>query len=86
MRLLSISTPTTIHLLSGAARVPLREYWTGTGIGFAPKVLVLAVLGGMLRRVVLDPGPIAVLVTAGICLLLAVLVLRMRRSILDDRP
>ena len=85
MRLLSVTSPTAVHLLSGAARVPLREYWRGTWIGFAPKILVLGLLGGMLRRVLLHPGPIAVAVTTALCLVLALAVLRLRRSLLDER-
>jgi uncharacterized membrane protein YdjX (TVP38/TMEM64 family) len=82
LRLVSVSSATTVHLLSGAARVAPREYWMGTLIGFAPGFVALCLLGGLLRRMILHPGPKTAVLTAFTAIALGAIVLRSRRVFL----
>lgn len=82
LRLVSVSSATTVHLLSGAARVAPREYWLGTLIGIAPGFVALCLLGGLLRRMILHPGPKTAAFAAFTAIGLAALVLRSRRVFL----
>ncbi|MEM9495259.1 MAG: VTT domain-containing protein [Pseudomonadota bacterium] len=45
-----------VNAAAGAAHIPLWKYWTGTGIGIVPKILVIAVLGAMASDAVLSDG------------------------------
>ena len=85
LRLVSISSATTVHLLSGAARVSAREYWIGTLVGFLPGFLALCLLGGLLRRMILHPHPANVALAAFTAIALAFLVLRSRQMLLLRR-
>ena len=55
LRLTSIASAGAIHLLSGAARVPLSSYVGGTLIGLAPAIVALSGFGAVLGKTVLRP-------------------------------
>jgi uncharacterized membrane protein YdjX (TVP38/TMEM64 family) len=55
LRLASVASAGSIHLLSGAGRVPFAIYMIGTAIGLAPVVAALGGLGGLLRRTLSSP-------------------------------
>jgi phospholipase D1/2 len=85
LRLISVFSATSIHLLCGAARVPLRAYVIGTGGAFVPVVLVLSAVGGLLRHAIRAPSLQNTTLTIIIAVLLAGVALRMRRNLLVKR-
>ena len=70
LRLASVATAGSIHLLCGAGRVPFSTYMTGTVIGFVPAIAALAGLGALLRHTLLDPSITNGLLTVGAVALL----------------
>ena len=70
MRLASVATSGSIHLLCGAGRVPFATYLLGTLLAFVPAIAALAGLGALLRRTLLDPTTPHVLMTIGATILL----------------
>lgn len=82
LRLVSIASAGSIHLLSGAARVPFRDYAFGTLVGTAPWIVLLAVFGGLVRATVLHPGPWMSTSMAALALGLLLLTFRLRRTFL----
>ncbi len=55
LRLASVASAGSIHLLCGAWRVPFATYLAGSAIGLTPAIAALCVLGGLLRQTLLDP-------------------------------
>lgn len=81
-RLIPVAAATTIHVVCGAARVPLRPYLLGTLTGLLPGILALCLLGGQVRGAILHPTwwrSAALVFTA---LVFAFVVLRMRRVLM----
>jgi uncharacterized membrane protein YdjX (TVP38/TMEM64 family) len=70
LRLASVATSGSIHLLSGAGRVPFATYMTGTLLAFVPAIVTLTGLGALLRRTLLDPTTSNVLLTIGAVILI----------------
>ena len=56
LRLASVASAGSIHLLCGAGRVPFGAYMAGTVIGLTPAVAALSGLGGLLRHTLLHPS------------------------------
>jgi len=56
LRLAAVASAGAIHLLCGAARVPLGPYLAGTAIGSAPAVVALVGLGAVSRHALLYPS------------------------------
>jgi uncharacterized membrane protein YdjX (TVP38/TMEM64 family) len=71
LRLASVATSGSIHLLCGAGRVPFATFMTGTLLAFVPGIAALSVVGGLLRRTILDPTTSHVLITIGAVVLVA---------------
>ncbi|HEX5011253.1 MAG TPA: phospholipase D-like domain-containing protein [Planctomycetota bacterium] len=82
LHLVSVASANWIHLLSGAARVPLRDFAAGTLLGIAPVLLALGALAVLVRRLLLHPGLGIALVTAGLAFALALAVRRVRSSLI----
>ena len=84
LRLASVATSGSIHLLCGAGRVPVSTFLTGTLLAFVPAIAALAGLGALLRHTRLNPTTwnvvltigAAVLVTAGAAILRTLLLIR----------
>jgi len=78
LRLASVATSGSIHLLCGAGRVPFSTFMTGTLLAFVPAIASLAALGSLLRQTLLNPTTSNVFVTivAAIFLTAAAAVLR----------
>jgi phospholipase D1/2 len=70
LRLASVASAGSIHLVCGAARVPFASYMAGTAIGLAPAIVALAGLGGLLRHTFLNPSLSNGLATIGVAVLL----------------
>ena len=85
MRVAAVAPGTSIDLLCGAARLPLHEYVNGTLLGLLPALLALGTLAGFLRHAILHPGLGSAALTAGLAVALALLVLRLRTSLLLRR-
>jgi phospholipase D1/2 len=71
LRLASVATSGSIHLLCGAGRVPFATFMTGTLLAFVPGIAALSILGGLLRRTILEPTTSHVLITIGAVVLVA---------------
>lgn len=71
VRLAPIAPSTVVDLLAGAVRVRFRDFFFGTLAGTAPGTLLLVVLGDRLGATVRDPGPVNLLLVAGLALVLA---------------
>ena len=56
LRLASVASAGSIHLLCGAAHIPFHTYVTGTLIGLAPATFALAGLGALIHRMLLAPS------------------------------
>jgi uncharacterized membrane protein YdjX (TVP38/TMEM64 family) len=56
LRLASVASAGSVHLLCGAWRVPFARYLLGTAIGMAPAIAALCLLGGLLRQALLQPS------------------------------
>jgi len=72
LRLASVATSGSIHLLCGAGRVPLATFLTGTILALVPGIAALSFLGALLRRTILEPTTSHVLITIGAVVLLTV--------------
>ena len=70
LRLASVASAGSIHLLCGAGRVPFAAYLAGTFIGLMPVVAALSGLGGLLRQALLHPSVSNGAITIGTALLL----------------
>ena len=53
LRLASVASAGSIHLLCGAGRVPFATYLAGTAIGLVPAVAALTGLGALVRHTLL---------------------------------
>lgn len=65
LRLASVATSGSIHLVCGAGRVPFFTFMAGTLLAFVPATAVLAGLGALLRQTILEPSTRHVLFTIG---------------------
>ena len=78
LRLASVASAGSIHLMCGAARVPFTTFMAATLLGLMPAVAALAGLGGLLRVTLLEPSTANGLITIGAAALLFVLALGLR--------
>jgi phospholipase D1/2 len=85
LRLASIASAGSIHLLCGAVRVPFTTYIAGTLIGLAPAMLALAALGALLRQTLLFPSLSNALLTAVTAVLLVATAALVRTLLLIRR-
>ena len=85
LRLASVASAGTIHLLCGASRVPFSSYMAATAIGVVPAMFALAVLGDLLRQAVISPTISNLLVTAGVALFLVTTAALVRTALLIRR-
>jgi uncharacterized membrane protein YdjX (TVP38/TMEM64 family) len=70
LRLASVATAGSIHLLCGAGRVPFASYIVGTAIGLVPSIAALIGLGALVRHALLNPS-----VLNGVMTIVATLIL-----------
>jgi len=71
LRLVSIASAGSVHLLCGAAGVPAGAYLLGSLIGLTPVVVALSTVGALARESILQPSWAAGLTAAGAVLLVA---------------
>jgi phosphatidylserine/phosphatidylglycerophosphate/cardiolipin synthase-like enzyme/uncharacterized membrane protein YdjX (TVP38/TMEM64 family) len=82
LRLATIATAMSVHLLCGAGKVRFRDYLAGSLVGLVLPVLALSVLGGLLRSTLLQPTIWNGLRTIGFAALLAAATFAIRTSLL----
>jgi phospholipase D1/2 len=82
LRLASVASAGSIHLLSGAGRVAFWTYLVGTIIGLAPVIVAITGLGSLLRRTLLNPTLSNGLTTIGAAVLLIALLSGLRAILL----
>jgi phospholipase D1/2 len=82
MRLATIATATSVHLLCGAGKVRFRDYLAGSVVGLVLPVLALTILGALLRFTLLQPTIWNGLQTIGFAVLLAAATFAIRMSLL----
>ena len=94
LRLASVASAGSIHLLCGAAHIPFHTYVTGTLIGLAPATFVLSGLGALIHRMLLAPslsnaliviGAIVTIVAAAVALRTILLMRRLAPSVTRHR-
>jgi phosphatidylserine/phosphatidylglycerophosphate/cardiolipin synthase-like enzyme/uncharacterized membrane protein YdjX (TVP38/TMEM64 family) len=85
LRLASIASAGSIHLICGAGRVPFTTYLAGTLIGLAPAMFALTGLGALIRQTLLEPSLSNALLTFGAALLLAAVATVVRTILLVRR-
>jgi phosphatidylserine/phosphatidylglycerophosphate/cardiolipin synthase-like enzyme/uncharacterized membrane protein YdjX (TVP38/TMEM64 family) len=85
LRLASVASAGAIHLLCGAARLPLWTFAIGTAIGLAPATFASAGVGTLLHRTLIDPSPVRVLTVIGATLLLMAVAAIIRTVLLIRR-
>ena len=85
LRLASVASAGSIHLLCGASRVPFATYMAATAIALVPAMFALAGLGALLRYTLMYPTISNLLLTAGAALLLVVLAALVRTLLLFRR-
>ncbi|HXT69465.1 MAG TPA: phospholipase D-like domain-containing protein [Vicinamibacterales bacterium] len=83
LRFATAASATPLHLLCGAGKVRFGSYLLGSALGFVPPVVGLGILGGLLRRTLIEPtlpnalvaiGCAVTLVAAGFALQLFLLI------------
>src|ERR1044071_2820026 len=56
LRLLPVAPFTLINIVSGAFKIPVRDYLIGSFIGLAPGILIMNLFAHQFARAVRDPG------------------------------
>ena len=69
LRLTSVATSGSIHLMSGAGKVPFTTFITATLLAFIPAIVAFTGLGALLRLTLLEPTTVHVLLTIAVALL-----------------
>jgi uncharacterized membrane protein YdjX (TVP38/TMEM64 family) len=82
LRLASIASAGSVHLLCGAARVPFATYMAGSLVGLTLVVVALSMLGGVIRAAILQPSWASGLAAGGAALLVAGLAAGLRTALL----
>ena len=82
LRLASVASAGSIHLLCGAGRVPFAAFLAGTAIGLIPAVAALTGLGALVRHTVLHPSITNALMTVGAALALTACAVTLRTLLL----
>jgi uncharacterized membrane protein YdjX (TVP38/TMEM64 family) len=70
IRMIPIAPYSVVNLAAGAAHVRFRDFALGTLIGMSPGVVGITFLGSQLGEIIRDPSPIAVIILAGILILM----------------
>jgi phosphatidylserine/phosphatidylglycerophosphate/cardiolipin synthase-like enzyme/uncharacterized membrane protein YdjX (TVP38/TMEM64 family) len=85
LRLASVASAGSIHLLCGAGRVPFSTYMLATLMGLVPAMFAVAGLGALLRNTLMNPTVADMLLTVGAALTLVTLAALVRTVLLVRR-
>jgi uncharacterized membrane protein YdjX (TVP38/TMEM64 family) len=82
LRLASVASAGSVHLLCGAGRVPFARYLLGTAIGLTPMTAALAGLGALVRQTLVDPSIAGAVLTGAAALAVAAAIAMLRTIVL----
>jgi phospholipase D1/2 len=82
LRLVSIASAGSVHLLCGAAGVPFGAYLAGSLVGLTPVVVALSTVGALARESILQPSRASGLIAVGAVLVVAGLAATLRTALL----
>jgi uncharacterized membrane protein YdjX (TVP38/TMEM64 family) len=85
LRLASVASAGSIHLICGAARVPFLTYIAGTLIGLVPVTFAFGGIGALLDHLLSDPSLTNALITAAAALILVAAAALVRTLLLIRR-
>jgi uncharacterized membrane protein YdjX (TVP38/TMEM64 family) len=85
LRLASVASAGSIHLICGASRVPFSTYVAGTAMGLAPSVFAFAGLGALLHHTLMNLSIANTLITIGAAVLIVALAVLTRTLLLIRR-
>jgi phosphatidylserine/phosphatidylglycerophosphate/cardiolipin synthase-like enzyme/uncharacterized membrane protein YdjX (TVP38/TMEM64 family) len=85
LRLASVASAGSVHLLCGGARVPVLTYLLGTLIGLLPTAIAVAGVGNLVRYTLMYPTVSNLLLTVGAALLLVTAAALIRTLLLIRR-
>jgi uncharacterized membrane protein YdjX (TVP38/TMEM64 family) len=85
LRLASVASAGSIHLICGAARVPFLTYIAGTLIGLVPVTFAFGSIGALLHHLLSDPSLTNALITAAAALILVAAAALVRTLLLIRR-
>ena len=82
LRLASVASAGSIHVLCGSGRVPFATYMAGTAIGLLPAIAALSGLGTLVRHTLLNPSMLNAVLTIAAALLLITVAAALRALLL----
>jgi uncharacterized membrane protein YdjX (TVP38/TMEM64 family) len=82
LRLASVASAASVHLICGAGRVPFWAYMAGTVIAITPAIAALSGLGALVRHTMLHPSAWNAFLALGTCLLLFAITAGLRTLLL----
>lgn len=85
LRLASVASAGSIHLICGASRAPFSTFMIGTAIGLAPVTFAFGGIGALLRHTHQNPSTTNTLITAGAAALITVAAVVIRTFLLMRR-
>ena len=85
LRLASVASAGSIHLLCGAAQIPFHTYVIGTLIGLAPATFALAGLGALVHQMLLAPSLSNALIVSGTMVTIVAAAVALRTILLMRR-
>jgi uncharacterized membrane protein YdjX (TVP38/TMEM64 family) len=85
LRLASVASAGSIHLLCGAAHIPFHTYVTGTLTGLAPVSFALAGLGVLVHRLLLAPSLATALIVMSVLVTIVAVSIALRTILLMRR-
>lgn len=71
LRLLPVAPFTVVNVVSGAFKVPLRDYVLGSLLGLAPGIVVTNLFAHQLQNAIRNPGPVTILILAALIVITA---------------
>jgi phospholipase D1/2 len=71
LRLLPVAPFTVVNVVSGAFKVPLRDYTLGSLLGLAPGILVTNLFAHQLENAIRHPGPGTIVILAALVVITA---------------
>jgi uncharacterized membrane protein YdjX (TVP38/TMEM64 family) len=85
LRLASVASAGSIHLICGASRAPFSTFMIGTAIGLAPATFAFSGIGALLRHTHQNPSTTNTLITAGAAALITAAAVVIRTFLLMRR-
>jgi len=81
VRIVPVAPYSVVNMVAGASHIGFRDFVVGTGLGMMPGVLTLTVFSTTIRSVLLDPGPLEILVLSVVALALIAFMLWLQKRL-----